>query len=173
MTSSHLERLEGVERVDLGCGAPEERYEGCFGIDINPAYEPDLVSDCDRGLPFADDSLTFVNSDNSLEHLRHPYFVLEECFRCLRPGGTMRLVVPNLHYLPTLLLALVADVDRYFYWYMRLPHKRERTVHHTIFTKHLIRRMAADAGFVERRVEGFLYSKEIALWLEKPDAEAP
>ncbi len=159
--------LSAVKRVDLGCGAPEQKYPDCFGLDVNPVCRPDLVWDCDRGLPFANESLAFINSDNSLEHVRHPYFVLQECHRCLHPGGSMRLVVPNLQYLPTLLLALVADVDRYFFWYMRLPHKRERGVHYALFTPHLIRRMVTEVGFEIRSSRGFLYAKEILLELEK------
>ena len=163
-----------VRRVDIGCGAPEQRFRDCYGVDVNPDYEPDLVWDCNKGLPFADDSLDFINSDNSLEHLWHPAFVLQECYRCLRPGGGMRLIVPNLHYLPTTLLALVYDVDRYFYWYMRLPHKRARGVHQALFTKSLTRRMCKAAGFEIVSSKGFLYSKELAFELRKPPApEAP
>lgn len=163
--------LSAVKRVDLGCGAPEQRYPDCFGLDANPSSRPDLVWDCDRGLPFANEALSFINADNSLEHLRHPYFVLQECHRCLQPGGDLRLVVPNLHYLPTLLLALFYDVDRYFFWYMRLPHKRGRGVHYTLFTPHLIRRLATEIGFEVRSSRGFLYSKEILLELQKASGE--
>ena len=160
--------LTAVTRVDIGCGTRAQTFRDCFGLDVNPSCEPDLVWDCDRGLPFADDSLEFVNADNSLEHVKHPYFVLQECHRCLRPGGTMRLVVPNVQYFPTLLLALVYDIDRYFFWYMRLPHKRARGVHYALFTPHLIRRMATEVGFAVRRSTGFLYSKQILLDLQKP-----
>lgn len=159
--------LEGAKQLDIGCGSPKERREGCLGIDINPSCQPDLLWDCDRGLPFADGTLTFINSDNSLEHFKHPYRVLEECHRCLVEGGTMRLVVPNVQYLPTLLLAFVCDIDRYFHWYMRLPHKRERGVHYMLFTGHLVERMATEIGFKVRRSRGFLYSKEISFELEK------
>ncbi|MGH7896656.1 MAG: methyltransferase domain-containing protein [Candidatus Binatia bacterium] len=158
----------GVERLDIGCGKPAEKYPGCFGIDVNPVVRPDLLWDCDRGLPFADETLTFINSDNSLEHFKHPYRVLEECHRCLLRGGRMRLVVPNAQYFPTLLLSFVCDVDRYFFWYMRLPHKRERGVHYTLFTRHLIERIAGEIGFMVIRSRGFLYSKEITLELERP-----
>jgi SAM-dependent methyltransferase len=159
--------LRGVVRLDLGCGSPEQKFEGCFGLDINPSCHPDLLWDCDGGLPFADGSLAFVNSDNSLEHFKHPYRVLQECHRCLASGGRMRLVVPNVQYLPTILLSLFCDIDRYFYWYMRLPHKRERGVHYMLFTKHLIERMVAEVGFRVVASRGFLYSKKIVLDLEK------
>lgn len=157
-----------VRRVDIGCGAPAEKYADCFGLDINPGYRPDLLWSCDHGLPFADDSLSFINTDNSLEHLKHPYFVLQECYRCLQPSGTLRVVVPNMQYLPSLLLSLVFDIDRYFDWYMHLPHKRQRTHHRTLFTKHTVRRTALEIGFEVERDWGFLYSKEVGFELVKP-----
>lgn len=159
--------LNAVRRVDLGCGTRTQKFRDCFGVDVNIDYQPDLIWDCDRGLPFADESLVFINADNSLEHFKHPYFVLQECHRCLQSGGTMRVVVPNVQYLPTLLLGLVYDIDRYFFWYMRLPRKRGRSVHYALFTPHLIRRMATEIGFAVRHSRGFLYSKEIALELQK------
>jgi len=159
--------LPAVKRIDIGCGEPEQKFRDCYGLDVNPDNRPDLVWDCDRGLPFADATLDFINSDNSLEHLKHPYFVLEECHRCLRRGGTMRVVVPNAQYFPTLLLALVYDIDRYFFWYMRLPFKRARGVHYVLFTPHFLRRIATEIGFVITSSRGFLYSKEIELELEK------
>jgi len=160
--------LSNIDRVDIGCGAPHECHEGCFGIDLNPDLEPGLVWDCDQGLPFADDSLSFVNADNSLEHFRHPFLVLEEVFCCLRPGGRLRVVVPNLQYWPTLVLSLVFDPDRYFTWYMSLPRKKARTIHRTLFTCHAIQRSVREAGFAIVRTRGLLYSKEIGVEAEKP-----
>ncbi len=163
-----MEPLAAVKRVDIGCGTPEQRYRDCFGVDLNASYRPDLVWDCDQGLPFDDEALSFINADNCLEHFKHPYFVLEECYRCLARGGSMRVVVPNVQYFPTLLLGLVYDIDRYFFWYMQLPHKRERSVHYTLFTPFLLHRLVTEIGFVVRQRRGFLYAKEILLELEKP-----
>jgi predicted SAM-dependent methyltransferase len=168
-----IEEVLGVERVDIGCGAPHERHEGCFGIDLNPGYRPDLVWDCDLGLPFADASLSFVNADNSLEHFHHPFFVVEEIHRCLRPGGRLRVVVPNVQHWPVLLLSLVADPDRYFTWYMSLPRKKIRTIHRTLFTRHAMQRMVREAGLVVTRTRGLLYAKEICVEAEKPGGSAP
>ena len=70
-------RINGVTRVDIGCGFPEQKWEGCFGIDVNPDCRPDLAHDADEGLPFDDETLEFINMDNSLEHYKHPYFVLQ------------------------------------------------------------------------------------------------
>jgi len=57
-----------------------------------------LVHDVRKGLPFEDNSLDAIYASHFLEHL---YFVeaqrlLKECYRVLRPGGVMRMVVPDL-----------------------------------------------------------------------------
>lgn len=62
---------------------------------------------------------------------------------------------------------IVSTIDALFFWYMRLPHNRERGVHYTLFTPHLIRRMASEIGFAVRSSRGFLYSKEILLEPQK------
>ncbi len=54
--------------------------------------------DVTRGLPFADDSVEKIYSSHFLEHIpeKKGKHVVGECFRVLRPGGRMRLVVPDL-----------------------------------------------------------------------------
>ena len=79
----------------------------------------------------------------------------------------MRIVIPNVQYFLTILLSSFYDIDKYFYWYMTLPHKKERSVHYTLFTRHLIKRMTEDIGFKILKIHGFLYSKNIELRLEK------
>lgn len=163
----NAEELNRIKRIDIGCGFSEQKYNNCYGIDVNSDCSPDLVHNVDEGLPFSTGSLEFINIDNSLEHFKHPYFVLEECFRCLERNGKMRVVVPNVQYFLTICLGLFYDIDKYFYWYMRLPVKKERSVHYFLFTKHLIKRLAEEIGFKVVKVKGFLYSKEIELLLDK------
>jgi predicted SAM-dependent methyltransferase len=162
--------LREIRRIDLGCGKPEQKYAGCFGIDINPDYHPDLLHNVDEGLPFEDGQIEFIHCDNALEHVRNPHFVLRECLRTLRDGGELLLVVPNCQYLPLIGINMVYDLNRFWHWYMNLPFKKERSIHWTLYTKHLITQVAEDAGFqvVDRR--GRLYSKEITLRLRKPAA---
>ena len=160
-------RVDGW-RIDLGCGAPHQKYAGCIGIDANPQYTPDILLDADHGLPFADNTLDFINSDNSLEHFRNPHFILRECLRVLRPGGDVRLILPNCQYLPLGILNLFYDINKFWHWYMNLPWKRERSVHFTLYTKHLAVQVAEDVGFQVTKAKGLLYSKEITLLLRKP-----
>jgi predicted SAM-dependent methyltransferase len=60
-------------KLDLGCGNEKQKRKGFFGIDINLRYRPDLVVDCDKGLPFKDGVADEINMDNSLEHFHNPF----------------------------------------------------------------------------------------------------
>ena len=57
-----------------------------------------LFSDLRNGVPFADNSLDVVYTSHFLEHLnkqdgRH---FLKECYRALKPGGLLRISIPDL-----------------------------------------------------------------------------
>ena len=53
--------------------------------------------DITRGIPFSDNSFRGIYSEHCLEHI--PFesidFVLSEIYRVLKPGGTLRIVIPD------------------------------------------------------------------------------
>ena len=165
--NSEINSIREVNRIDIGCGLPDQKYPDCFGLDVNSNYNPDLVHNCDDGVPFEDNSLTFINSDNSLEHFLNPYFVLKECYRALKPGGKMRLVVPNCQWFPLLFVNILMDLDWLWHWWMNLPFKKERGVHWTLYTRFLITKIVQNIGFEIETRKGYLYSKEIELIIVK------
>jgi len=57
-----------------------------------------MVRDVRKKLPFDDESINFIYSSHLIEHLRKDEAekVLRECFRVLKRGGLIRLVVPDL-----------------------------------------------------------------------------
>lgn len=156
-----------IKRIDIGCGRQNEKYKDCFGIDINAGYQPDLIHNCEAGIPFSNASLEFINSDNSLEHFKNSYFILQECYRVLKSGGRMRLVVPNAQYFPLVIVNIFFDLSKFWYWYMNLPFKKGRSIHYTNYTKFLIEMFVKDVGFKIINSKGRLYSKEILLELKK------
>lgn len=69
-------------------------------------WPPIILHDCRRGIPQPDDSVDFLYTSHLLEHLRRHETIrlLRECRRVLKPGGTIRIVVPDLEKLVALYL---------------------------------------------------------------------
>ena len=57
-----------------------------------------LRRDVTRGLPFESNTIDFIYSSHLLEHMINPKALhfLEECYRVLKVGGILRIVVPDL-----------------------------------------------------------------------------
>jgi len=84
--------------LNLGCGT--KYVPGMINIDGNLFRKKDIWLDVTLGLPFQDNSLQGIYSSHLLEHLNVQQVrrLLKECHRALKPGGTLRLVVPSLEY---------------------------------------------------------------------------
>jgi predicted SAM-dependent methyltransferase len=56
------------------------------------------VRDLAKGIPHEDASVDAIFSSHMLEHVtpEDALFILSECYRVLKPGGTLRVVVPDL-----------------------------------------------------------------------------
>jgi predicted SAM-dependent methyltransferase len=99
MLSAHSVRRKLISkkgsRVNIGCG--DHPTEGWVNLDV--AYHPGVYFwDCRSGLPFSDGAVAAIYSEHFLEHLdleneARPF--LRECLRCLKPGGVLRIVVPD------------------------------------------------------------------------------
>ena len=105
---------EATTYLNLGCGS---RYHpDWINIDIAP-HRPEVIQhDLARGIPLADASCDVVYHTALLEHMRRSdaaAFLLE-CYRVLKPGGIVRVGVPDLEkicqlYLSRLTAALNGD----------------------------------------------------------------
>lgn len=80
--------------LQVGCG--QNRFEGWINADIVPWA--DAVVFIERRLPFASNSLETVYSEHVLEHVSAEQGLrfLEEVRRVLRPGGVVRIAMPDL-----------------------------------------------------------------------------
>ncbi|MHB8970185.1 MAG: tetratricopeptide repeat protein, partial [Pirellulaceae bacterium] len=82
------------DKLHLGCG---KRYiPGFFHIDLLAAPHVDLLHRVDS-LPFVDNSVGLIYASHLLEHFGRNEVegVLREWYRVLRPGGLVRLAVPD------------------------------------------------------------------------------
>lgn len=81
--------------LNVGCGPL--RIEGEIGVDKYPTAGADVIADM-RALPYGDGTVDRVRLDHVLEHqpVREAVTVLFEMWRVLKPGGTIRVGVPDL-----------------------------------------------------------------------------
>jgi len=100
--------------LEIGCGWGEFinqiRARARIGMDLNPQAGPRLdpgirflEQDCSAAWPLADNSLDVVFTSNFFEHLPDKATLtrtMKEALRCLRPGGRLVCLGPNIRYLP-------------------------------------------------------------------------
>ncbi len=98
-------------KIHLGCG-PDVRKDWInidLALNVPPHIEKDVVfinHDLREGLPIAHGSCAFIYSSHFFEHLdlEHGVRLMRDCYNALEPGGTFRIVLPDLpllfrHYL--------------------------------------------------------------------------
>lgn len=100
--------------LDLGCGWGEfiNQIHAAkkYGMDLNPESRQRLTADvqfieqdCSSDWPLPDKSLDLVFTSNFFEHLREKDDLrrtLAQIHRCLKPGGRLICIGPNIKYLP-------------------------------------------------------------------------
>ena len=84
----------GISRLHLGCGATH--LDGWINIDLF-GTKADVYLDLRNPLPFEDASVDAVFHEHLIEHL--PYAAAlgftRECARVLKPGGVLRMAMPD------------------------------------------------------------------------------
>lgn len=100
--------------LDLGAGWGEfinqfvakERFAMDLNPDTSTKLAPEIVfleQDCSERWQLPDNSLDLVFTSNFFEHLREKSLLdqtLSEAHRCLKPGGRIACLGPNIRYLP-------------------------------------------------------------------------
>jgi predicted SAM-dependent methyltransferase len=84
------------ELLNLGCGP--RTHDDWVNVDFVASGPGVLVHDLSRGLPFPDRSFRAVYHSHVLEHFpkEGALSFVKECYRVLKPGGRIRVVVPDL-----------------------------------------------------------------------------
>lgn len=95
-------------KVNLGCGPVFVDSPEWLNLDFSPSSSSVRRANLLDRLPLADDSAALVYSSHFLEHVPRALVegVLQECLRVLKPGGVVRLVLPDLENLALEYLAM-------------------------------------------------------------------
>lgn len=88
--------MEKLNYLNLGCGS--KFHEAWYNVDM-VSHTPQVIqANLLKGIPFPEHFFEVIYHSQVLEHIpkeKAPDF-LNECFRVLKPGGTIRVVVPDL-----------------------------------------------------------------------------
>jgi SAM-dependent methyltransferase len=85
------EEWEALGRHDytiLNLGAGNKHIVGTVALDL-PEWNAETLP-----IPYEDETVDAILAFHFLEHIQNVTFVLRECQRVLRPGGTLNIVVP-------------------------------------------------------------------------------
>lgn len=140
----------GELRLHLGCGDID--HPGFVNIDARPRPHVHYVQAIDSLQRFASDSAVLVYSSHCLEHVPHGEVVrvLAEWRRVLRPGGVVRLSVPDFDHIVDAYLDSGRDMDC-----VQMPLMGEQNYafnfHYTAFSRRSLEAALLQAGFSEVR----------------------
>lgn len=91
-----------TRKLHIGCGP--RILDGWLNTDLSPRSKSVMAMDATKPFPLPADAFDLVFSEHMLEHV--PYAegkrMLHECFRVMRPGGTIRISTPDLAFLVAL-----------------------------------------------------------------------
>jgi predicted SAM-dependent methyltransferase len=103
---SFVSRVPKLRRLLIRLGLLDAHYDLDWPTNLR-------LHDCRKPIPFADASVDFIYTSHFIEHLYRfeTERFLRECWRILNPGGTIRVVVPDLELLVSKYMAR----DRHFF----------------------------------------------------------
>jgi SAM-dependent methyltransferase len=93
MSAMSRSQTNAVTRIELGCGS--NKREGFYGLDIVQSPVTDCRIDLERdSLPFANDSIEYVYSSHTLEHLSYWSKMLQEIVRVCKHDAVVEIWTP-------------------------------------------------------------------------------
>lgn len=148
--------------LNLGCGV--RHHQDWTNLDLVPSHRDVLQHDLEQPLPFPEASFEGVYHSHVLEHLPRAAAIrfLGECHRVLRPGGILRVVVPDLEMIARLYLQFcdaawrgeTGGAERHEWMTIELLDQLTREVSGGEMLRFWRRQPLPAADFVEERMGG-------------------
>ena len=141
----------GVKRLHWGCGAFTPA--GWINCDLRDGPGVDIACDVRDGLPLASDSIDYISAQHVLPELQiwDQVPALAELRRVLKPGGALRLSLPDFD---KAIAAYQSGREDYFQWNFEsasgnfvchlLWHSTIRTIFNYEFSEELLRKSGFD-----------------------------
>jgi len=81
-------------KLNVACGFKHK--EGYINVDIDSRVNPDVFADLERGLPFGNDKIDEILTEQTLEHINPDkiHLVMNEFWRVLKNKGKLVVIVP-------------------------------------------------------------------------------
>ncbi len=100
-----------MKLLNLGCG--RSYHHEWTNADFKPTGQGVIPCNLNFGLPFVDNAFHAVYHSHLLEHFpkRYALTFLRECFRVLKTGGIIRVVIPDLERIVRLYLNLLEKAE--------------------------------------------------------------
>lgn len=88
--------MEKLKYLNLGCG--KKYHKQWVNVDMATTSEDIIAYNLLKGIPFPNDHFEVVYHSQVLEHFpkEKASDFIKECYRVLKPGGIIRIVVPDL-----------------------------------------------------------------------------
>ena len=100
--------------LDIGCG--RNKIPGALGLDIDPEAHPDFLHDLNiHPYPVKDNEFDKIYAKHVIEHVLDPLKFLQECYRILKPAGSIFIETP--HFSSRVAYS-EADHKRFFSYFM-------------------------------------------------------
>lgn len=89
-----LSKYDLTKDVILNCGSGNKSFDKrVINVDLCNYPNVDVVADISR-MPIKDNTVDMLINESILEHVTHPYDILNESYRVLKSGGRAAFVVP-------------------------------------------------------------------------------
>jgi predicted SAM-dependent methyltransferase len=87
-----------MKLLNIGCGYHYSNKSEWTNLDFIATGENVIAHNLLKGIPFEDESFDFVYHSHVLEHFQKEdgVVLIKECFRVLKKGGILRIVIPDL-----------------------------------------------------------------------------
>jgi predicted SAM-dependent methyltransferase len=87
-----------MKYLNIGCGYHYIKSSEWVNIDFSKTGDGVIAHNLLSGIPFAENTFDFVYHSHVLEHFTKDDGIklIKECYRVLKPGGILRIAIPNL-----------------------------------------------------------------------------